>query len=477
MSRVAQVRLGGCLFEAIVDSRRKLTITKNGELVARGKWKGARIVDCSAVLVADDADGAATAELYSALDSALERAPARSGKRTRSSATSKIEPAEKNARIDDDSSDFDAIDFGGPRPDQEEPDLKVTIRHRSDDLEWTVEENGILREACKGLPATTTASVRTENCPKIERWSHSLVSEVGASAVEEAATRDLQLVESIGEKLYEATPQLFKDVYWKLAKSGGPLTIQLVCDEPFVPWEFIRPVMSPYLRHPPLILNHAIARISPKYNGFPRRRIPAGDICIVAPKYGKRNGPYRGLPRAQQEVAQIVKSFSARHIPPTRRDVVRFLENNTKADVRVVHFAGHGDFGHGSSDAAKIFLNNRGDSLMALEIGRDEIRLGFDCRTFVMLNSCYGATQTSVPISPGGWPGAFLRQGFGGFLGPLKSVGDEAAMRFATAFYSESLGGNVTIAMALLNARRALAGKFGDVLIYLFHGDVMSRFE
>ena len=347
-----------------------------------------------------------------------------------------------------------------PQPGAVQPDVTVRVfKDQPDRMSWLIETARF-----DGLPPklreTVTLDVDGEIAELFKRFA---VLPAG-----EHVTR----IEAFGSELWSHAPAVFRKAYWAIwDRYRRPLTFQFITNEPNLPWELMRPVREDESEiHPPLALQHPVARWLEDYDGYMRNQVPPGGVFTIAPRYASVS---LQLPRAQAESQQLVKSFAAHAISGTRADVLRLLETlPPEAPVAVLHFAGHGQFVPGATSESSIKLED--GSLTAGEVKRPEVKLGKACRTLVFFNACDVGASGTLFGEVGGWASAFLSRQFGGFIAPLWSVEDEDAAVVA----DELLTGIVTQRQPIGEVLRAMRAKHGRTsptfYSYLYYGDVTA---
>jgi hypothetical protein len=288
----------------------------------------------------------------------------------------------------------------------------------------------------------------------------------------------LAALEGIGEQLWERTPECFRKAYWAMRdRLARPFTIQFITDDPFVPWELMRPVDADGDRFcDVLALEHPVARWIASHEGELRGRLPAGRMVTVAPRYRAPDD----LPEAQAEADRLADRYRAVRIPGTRTAVTRLLHEGLDGEggsagepVAVLHFAGHGEFAEQAADASRILLED--GPLTVVEVGNQRVRLGARHRTLVIFNACEVGSTGGVLGAVGGWAEAFSRRRFGGFLAPLWPVFDEDAAVVVDEVLEAVLGRGEAVATALWQVRAKYGAESPTFFAYLYFGDVMAR--
>ncbi|MCB9137699.1 MAG: CHAT domain-containing protein [Caldilineaceae bacterium] len=267
--------------------------------------------------------------------------------------------------------------------------------------------------------------------------------------------RELQ---QIGWRLWhQLTPQLLKDEYWRKREAWAGKALLLLSDEPYIPWELLWPY-SPAEEvsdeHPWGVSLRMVRWLRSNGNdrGYPGppAALRLSPMACIAPRVGLPMGP------AEQEMVQaLVQQHALSDLSPgdcTYDAVSALLETE---DYAWLHVASHGYFDGGDPDAGAC-IELEGGALCADAIcgpyieGRIERN-----RPGVFLNTCHSGRQAWSVSRLGGWANAFIGSGAGLFIAPLWSVADDAAYRFAQAFYSALLDGK-TVAEAARSSRGAL---------------------
>ena len=286
-----------------------------------------------------------------------------------------------------------------------------------------------------------------------------------------ALTRELV---GIGQQLRrELLPTPIADVLWEHRSALDSL--ELTTDEPYVPWELCG-VAGPGgewdHRHAHLGQGGLVRRW-PYSVSVPRLRLGRGRRLIVAPGYDRLG---RKLPAQAEEARMMIDRFGARPMPTDLPSLLGVVDDGA---FDLLHFAGHGWSTPDELDRSMLLLD---DSAFV----DDEPRGGFTpymigrlapdpgVGPLVFLNAC----QSGL-LGPGlgGFPGAFLRAGAAVFVGSQWPIDDQAAARFAEAFYEGLLSSGSTLAAAVREAR--ISGGLGagsaSALAYAVYGDPMAR--
>jgi hypothetical protein len=308
-------------------------------------------------------------------------------------------------------------------------------------------------EQIDALPVERTGEKLSSSAP--ERWALGLLERLDDDALGSPRVR----LDGVGDALYDATPACFQEAYRALeAHHGGGFSIQLICDDPFVPWELMRPRREDGTALPPLFLRHPVARWVP---GRPRRAlIERGEAVTVVPAYAR--GALGELPAAAQaQAAVFARELGARPVGARKREVSSLLENRVEGRISFLYVAAR-------RAAGGDLLHLEDEDLAPSDVRRPETMLGRRAGTFVLLSACGAGV-------PGGWPGAFIEREFGGCLASISGAWEQEAERFVEGFVERVFRRRVPVGKALCELRNALPSP--AALAYVYYGDVMARFE
>ena len=140
----------------------------------------------------------------------------------------------------------------------------------------------------------------------------------------------------------------------------------------------------------------------------------------------------------------------------------------------LLHFAGHGEAGPGSSNA-KLLLEGRMENERYIPESLSETTVKQFCqfkstKPIVLLNACQIGRTGYALTGVSGFAQAFLKGGAGAFVGTLWSVGDRPARIFSETLYTALTNGK-SLAVATREARQASKAS-GDAtwLAYVVYG-------
>jgi hypothetical protein len=250
-------------------------------------------------------------------------------------------------------------------------------------------------------------------------------------------------------------------------------TIQIISDEPYVPWEILRPFRKNYVDDFFFCERYALARwlTGPQ---SPDAQLPLYKIALVAPP--------TNLQYVQDEVAFIDK------LSTDGRAKLQKIEN--KADLlallkqegtnHVLHFACHGNFNDTDPAESEVVL---GDDILVVDEITGATTFFLSNRPLVFLNACetgrqgFGFTGLESFVERfllGIYDGGTV-QGANCFVGTNWKVTDDLACSLAQKFY-EGLIANLTVGEAMRQARLAIK-RAGDAthLSYSLYANPLAR--
>lgn len=293
-------------------------------------------------------------------------------------------------------------------------------------------------------------------------------------------------VEGAGEKLYRSTPTYFRDCYWALwhaAEAGGFAfdSVQIVTDEPCVPWELMRMIDLTDASAPApelLAIRHCVGRWLAAETGSMRQRIGVSKVAVSASSYEGITMVSAKLPWAASEHKLMVDTYHADDVPLTSDGLLDFLEGGA---AQALHLACHGKMSITDPDSSVLVMEDTPRDLTPLSVARSEVRQGLGSQhPLVFLNACeVGAAGASLSLVAG-FPAAFLYAGASALVSPLWAVNDERAGKIAAEFYREAFvaGGGKPLGAVLRDLRaRWRQEKHLTYLAYVLYGDPMVRVD
>lgn len=280
---------------------------------------------------------------------------------------------------------------------------------------------------------------------------------------------------SLGRQLWrELFPPELQHVYRAIRRSVR--TWMIVSDEPWIPWELVKPFDDSRPEDPIdddfLPLQYELTR------WLAGDKTPSTEIAVRR-LAAIRTDP--NLPQSQGEqdwLAGLARHSGIEDVSRSPRSPEKLLAFLEAGGVDLLHFIGHGTFAAGQADESAIPLPDGSvfrptdlEGPVATRIRRD--------RPLVFLNACWSGQQGWSLTRTGGWAARWVGVcGSGAFVAPLWPVRDQTALAFAQVFY-EALRKGATLGQAALQARQHLRAtrEAGDIstLGYTVYGHPNAR--
>lgn len=232
-------------------------------------------------------------------------------------------------------------------------------------------------------------------------------------------------VENLGRELWHQLPEEFKEFYWR-KMHRQKLTIVISSEEPYIPWELVKPVRPSRGPAAPMLgIAFPMARWDDT-RPFPSP-IEVREFRVVAPGYQDRP-----LPSANAEANDLVARFKAKRVNPGRRRQV--LDLLKAKNLQVLHFSGHGRFGDAPDDSHLALLD---EALELIDLNNADFAGPADAHDppLVFLNACEVGDQGWTLTQIGGWAEKICAAGGAAFVGPYWEVSDAVAHKAALLFY------------------------------------------
>jgi CHAT domain len=277
-------------------------------------------------------------------------------------------------------------------------------------------------------------------------------------------------VKLIGNTLYDQLfhEDGFKAFYWNsMATLAEGSSVQIVSQEPYIPWEILRPFRlrpdgkqesDPFYFCQRFALSRWMAGPQPGSN------LPFLKVILVAPP--------SDLHWVQDEVEAI------RNLPGLDVKIIKDKQTLLKffktGEADVVHFACHGVFQETNPGRSEVLLGNR-SFLRPEEIVAENSNFG-RVKPLVFLNACDSGRQGIGLTGLDGWANAFTEKaGAGFFIGSLWKATDQLAYTFARVFY-EKLQSGFRVGESMRQARQIISKQEdATYLSYTLYGNPRIR--
>ena len=287
------------------------------------------------------------------------------------------------------------------------------------------------------------------------------------------------VLQRIGQKLYaDLFPPLLKDAYRNIRrkiKHDDPFTILIITDDPWIPWELVKPYAydkdrqeiiddDPFLCES-FLLTRWLVDIAPP------TELEVQQATIVVPPSNLDHTAHE-----EEYFQKTIKNTVGLQVQETLRTVKQVRDGLQRDRSQIWHFACHGSFESRGPDNSAIHLE--GGSFRAGEVfGPIETGIA-QTKPFIMLNACHTARYDYTLTGLGGWAQRLTKAGASVFIGAQWMADDELAAIYTQVLYDELWRGR-TLAQASHTARitiRERAPANPTWLAYAVYGNPHFRF-
>jgi hypothetical protein len=273
----------------------------------------------------------------------------------------------------------------------------------------------------------------------------------------------------IGEQIWQKAPANFRSLFSAMRQSfGAEFPIQIITDEPFVPWELMFPTDDSGIDDPThLFLTHPMARWFNSYEGNVRDRLSKGDVACFVPEYTDGSA----LVSTLDEAKWFETNLKARRFEASYDGFTNYLgQQLPQTPTAIVHFAGHGRAKDGSAASALKMT----DAWVTADDIHGGVKLGERDGSYVILNACaVGAEHSQLGVVDG-FPIRLARRGFRAILAPIWAVLDSQAS-LIVCDHARLLVGGRSLGESLRDARAMHYNASSTPYAYLCYGDVMAK--
>ena len=259
----------------------------------------------------------------------------------------------------------------------------------------------------------------------------------------------------IGRRLYDQLfPTELRQAYLRVR--GEVRTLQIVSDEPWIPWELVKPFDKSDPLKP---IDDDFLGLRFELTRWLANSAPAAREIRVDRLAALNAGAVPGsvpLPSAADEEDLVRRLGAGRtgveDVTPGRATVPELERLLAEARVKLLHVTAHGKLDSDDPDAARIYMVDRRTFRADRLLGPLTARVP-ENRPLVFFNACRVSQQGYSLTGLGGWAQAWIGCGCGAFVGPQWTVRDKPAFEFARAFY-QALEDGSTFGQAARAARR-----------------------
>lgn len=282
---------------------------------------------------------------------------------------------------------------------------------------------------------------------------------------------------AFGRELYDkVVPEELQGVLYKALTDKRHPSIQVISDDPAIPWELIR-IMDPQTHQRLLPLGElvSIARWPMSKEYVPRTHsMEASRSVVVAPQYSGG----MTLAETTQELDAVLHTPTFQAMDGSYTSVRALAANPPQG---FLHFAGHGEVIQ--EDGVTQYSILLKDGAIGPEAWASLKAPNAVAGTLYFFNACEVGEAGQFMNEVDGWAPALLGSGASGFIGALWPISDSTATLFATEFYKQLTldlkadQQGAPISDVLTATRRQVFEQTHDptALAYVFYGDPNLR--
>ncbi|MBI1294810.1 CHAT domain-containing protein [bacterium] len=312
---------------------------------------------------------------------------------------------------------------------------------------------------------------------RTERLSELANKPINGLSETEAEDYQIELA-VLGYDLYQQLfPETLRQEYWKLLalrdkiqqKENRQMSLLITSDEPWVPWELIKPFEEDKPESDFLAGAFQLSRWLAGRG--PMQALSVHSAQLVAPDLD--------LDFVKDEKIYFASlSQAGIQVPPPIVAQSDFIKMARRGGVQLIHVATHGNFNSQDVNSSPIKLQDK--DLIPSDLSRMSERGLVKDRPLVFFNTCHSGRLGFDLTKPGGWAQRMVDQfGVAAFVGSHWAINDQLAAIFSRTFYDE-LRGQKTLGEAFHSARIAIRDKQPanpTWLAYTLYGDPNSRIE
>ena len=275
-----------------------------------------------------------------------------------------------------------------------------------------------------------------------ESYREGLFARLEAAGSEEisAAAAYRRLV-GIGEQIFDLLPDEIQSLLNQLDPEVAH-TVQIVSDEPWIPWELLRPRASEPREENFWCESFAVTRWLAGNAG------PEGLVVVS-----------RGIWIEADGASDLDDGHPLRELTAAKGVDIKALRSATLAEMEAILDSESPDFWHIeapgrlSTDGHQVGVDFETGALWSMDLDRARSRRIAERRPLVFFNVEGGGRQNWTLTRLEGWASKWVSQcSCGGFIAPICRVDDQLGRFFSSAFY-EALGQGETLGEAVRKAR------------------------
>ena len=318
------------------------------------------------------------------------------------------------------------------------------------------------------IPIRSTINMTSHDLAKLSEQLQQTMDAIARNNEQELPTE--QELANLAEVGHYAFNEVFCDpeartVIRQLISSSQEVSIQVVSEDFFLPWELIYPVTldEPFSYDHFWGMNHLISRTIIQ-DARPGAYVPPEISFNTCPKLGMLT--YSGLPSVLEKELHFFKEledqgklalFRLRSLDyNNKRQEFQEFKGFWKNNFNLAHFACHAAYNPDSPNLSHILLSEE-FPITLREMDAYEIEI--DGHPLIIMNAC--ETGNCNPLYTSNFAAAFLEYGARGVVATECTVPDAFAADFAEQLYAHLLAGK-PLGESLLAARRYFLQKYNN---------------
>lgn len=241
--------------------------------------------------------------------------------------------------------------------------------------------------------------------------------------------RSLAKLQSAGIEFWNSVTSGARSCLKKAMVDYKIVTISVLSEEPFIPWELMIPVAKGTDPVDCLGVTYSMGRWITGDFRSPSQSIPMTSAFIVAPEES-------GLESAPKEASFLKQALPGSiQLKPVTYDQLDEKLKTSQHDV--VHFICHGE----NADLPILKLDQEEEVDSSEILALKGFLAAFRRHPFVFLNACEVGQPVRSLAGLGGFASSFLDLGASAVVAPLWSVDDPVAAKVCRQFYNDALTG------------------------------------
>jgi nucleoside phosphorylase len=286
-----------------------------------------------------------------------------------------------------------------------------------------------------------------------DTYRDSIRTDVRAIAAGTTSGPDLA---ELGRRLWnELVPPELKREYDRFRERVT--TMQITSEEPWIPWELVKPWSDEWGEDDHLCIRFATTRWL-RGKQQPRSSFEINAIALIEAGAVEGEEPLVTAHDECLHVSTLAERFSVLNLSPDsvdKRAIDALVRRGQEEQANLWHVAAHGKLGTAPDDAY-VVLGDRQRWRAGDMVGphAQPIRL---VRPLVFFNTCLVAEMSFTLTQLGGWPKMWISDcRCGAFLGPRWSVDSGRAYHFARTFYDALVDDGLPLGAAVQHARQVV---------------------